>query len=87
MTDDKFKEMLMHLIVNQYAEMLTLKDLLLADLKIRNGHIGEEDHKKFMEGYDKMRKETQQQIIDGIKKRYESSGEDLDELFTNFNWN
>ena len=87
MTDTKFKEMLMHLLVNQYAELLTLKDFMLADLKLRKGHTSTEDDKKFKDGYESMRKETQQEIINGIIKRYEISNDEKDDLFRNFNWN
>ena len=80
MTDERRHEILMHLLVNLYAEVLTLKEFSVADIMIRNGHTSIEKNEKFTEGYNEKIKEYQLKILAQIRARYDDSLGNVDDI-------
>jgi hypothetical protein len=80
MKDEKRHEILMHLLVNTYAEILTLKEFTTADIMIRNKHLSIEDNEKFMQGYNEKLKEFQIKILAQLRERYDDTLGSVDDL-------
>jgi hypothetical protein len=82
MTDEKKHEILMHLLVNIYAEVLTLKEYTIGDIMIRNGHTSREDNEKFTASYTAKTKEYQLQILAQLRSRYDESLGSVDDILS-----
>lgn len=80
MTQEKFNGMIMHLLVNIQTEVLTIKDFVLADIEGRNNHTTPEEKQKFIDDYDKMRKEYQNDILAQLRARYDDTLGSVDDL-------
>ncbi len=82
MKEEKMPEVLMHLLINMYAEIHTLKEYMMGDFMLRNDITSKEDNMAFTAQYVEKTKQHQKDIIAQLRARYDDSLGSVDDLLS-----